>query len=83
MIDNEQVRNIIKLGKGVERLDLYLSLQMPDSDVKREYRRMKQFLVKSRLRYDESVINTADILLDDSPLNQANLKKLLRSLITE
>ena len=44
---------------------------------------MKQFLVKSRLRYDESVINTADILLDDSPLNQANLKKLLRSLITE
>ena len=83
MIDNEQVRNIIKLGKGVERLDLYLSLEMPDSDVKREYRRMKQFLVKSRLRYDESVINTADILLDDSPLNQANLKKLLRGLISE
>ena len=83
MIDNEQVRNIMKLGKGFERLDLYLSLGLADSDVIREYRRMKQFLAKSRLRYDESVINTADSMLDDSPLNRANLKNLLRSLITE
>ena len=42
MIDNEQIRNIIKLGKGLERLDLYLSLDLPDSDIIREYRRMKQ-----------------------------------------
>ena len=67
----------------MERLDLYLSLDLPDNDVCREYRRMKQFLAKSKLRYDESVINTVDSMLSDVPLNHRNLKKLLRNLITE
>ena len=83
MIDNEQIRNIIKLGKGLERLDLYLSLDLPDSDIIREYRRMKQFLAKSKLRYDEGVINTADSMTVEPPLNHKNLKNLLRNLITE
>ena len=83
MIDDEQIRNIIKLGKGLERLDLYLSLDLPDNDVCREYRRMKQFLAKSKLRYDESVINTVDNMMTDDPLNHPNLKKLLRNLINE
>ncbi len=83
MIDDEQIRNIIKLGKGLERLDLYLSLDLPDNDVRREYRRMKQFLAKSKLRYDESVINTVDNMMTDDPLNHPNLKKLLRNLINE
>ena len=83
MIDNEQIRNIIKLGKGLERLDLYLSLDLPDSDIIREYRRMKQFLAKSKLRYDESVINTVDSMISDSKLNHRNIKNLLRNLITE
>ena len=82
MIDDEQIRNIIKLGKGLERIDLYLSLDMPDNDVRREYRRMKQFLAKSKLRYDESVINTVDGMLSDT-LNRQNIKNLLRNLITE
>ena len=81
MIDNEQIRNIIKLGKGLERLDLYLSLDLPDSDIIREYRRM--FLAKSKLRYDESVINTVDNMISDSKLNHRNIKNLLRNLITE
>lgn len=83
MIDNEQIRNIIKLGKGLERLDLYLSLDLPDSDIIREYRRMKQFLAKSKLRYDEGVINTADSMTAEPPLDHKNLKNLLRNLITE
>ena len=83
MIDNEQIRNIIKLGKGIERLDLYLSLGLPDSNIIREYRRMKQFLAKSKLRYDDSVINTVDSMISESELNQPNVKNLLRNLIVE
>ena len=59
-----------------------MSLDMPDNDVRREYRRMKQFLAKSKLRYDESVINTVDGMLSDT-LNRQNIKNLLRNLITE
>ncbi len=81
IIDNEQVRNIIKLGKGLERLDLYLSLEQPENDIKKEYKRMKQFLAKSKMRYDESIIYTIDNMLSENELNYLNIKNLLRNLI--
>lgn len=39
-IENEQVRNLIKFGKRVERLDLYSRLEMPRSLMKREISRL-------------------------------------------
>ena len=81
IIDDEQIRNIIKLGKGVERLDLYLSLGSSDYEIRREYNRTKGFLKKSGLRYDESVLYTIDSMLDGSNFNYGNVKNLLRNLI--
>ena len=81
IIDDEQIRNIIKLGKGVERLDLYLSLGSSDYEIRREYSRTKGFLKKSGLRYDESVLYTIDSMLDGSDFNYGNVKNLLRNLI--
>ena len=83
MIDDEQIRNIIKLGKGIERLDLYLSLDNPVYEVKKTYKRMKGFLMKSKLRYDESIIYTIDSMMKDSEFNYSNVKNLLRNLIRE
>lgn len=83
MIDDEQIRNIIKLGKGLERLDLYLSLGIAAHEIRREYNRTKGFLKKSCLRYDESILYTIDSLLADSEFNYDNIKKLLRNLISE
>ena len=81
--DDEQTRNIIKLGKGVERLDLYLSLDRPAADIRREYGRMKQFLRKSHMRYDEGVLYTMDNMLSEDPFPYLNVRTLVRSLITE
>ena len=64
-------------------ISVHIKLDLPDSDIIREYRRMKQFLAKSKLRYDESVINTVDSMISDSKLNHGNIKNLLRNLITE
>ncbi|MCD8025606.1 MAG: alpha-E domain-containing protein [Clostridiales bacterium] len=83
MIDDIQTRNIIKLGKGVERVDLYLSLDKPLSEIKREYNRMKQFLEKSRMRYDESIINTFDAMINSSDFNYTNARNLMRNLTIE
>ncbi len=83
LIDDEQIRNIIKLGKGVERIDLYLSLDKQLSEIRREYNRMKQFLTKSQIRYDESVINTFDSMLDLSDFNYTTARSLMRNLLTE
>ncbi len=83
MIDDEQIRNIIKLGQGMERLDLYLSLDNSVDDIKRAYQRMKGFLKKSGLRYDESILYTIDNMLSESEFDHDNVKKLLRNLIMQ
>ena len=80
-IDDEQIRNIIKLGKGIERLDLYLSLEKPAHEVQMVYKRMKGFLSKAKLRYDESVIYTMDNMLSSPDFSYDNVKNLLRKLI--
>ncbi|MFR7820077.1 alpha-E domain-containing protein [Candidatus Pseudoruminococcus sp.] len=80
-IDDEQIRNIIKLGKGIERLDLYLSLEKPAHEVQMVYKRTKGFLSKAKLRYDESVIYTMDNMLSSPDFSYDNVKNLLRKLI--
>lgn len=82
LIDDEQTRNIIKLGKGIERLDLYLSLDRQAGDIRREYGRMKQFLRKSHMRYDESILYTMDDMLSAYDFPYPNVRSLLRNLIT-
>lgn len=82
LIDDEQTRNIIKLGKGIERLDLYLSLDRPAADIRREYGRMKQFLRKSLMHHDESVLYTIDNMLFEDDCSYSIVRSLLRNLIT-
>ena len=83
LIYDEQTRNIIKLGKGVERLDLYLSLDRPLADIRREYGRMKQFLRKSLMHHDESVLYTIDNMLFEDEVSYSIVRNLIRNLITE
>ena len=82
LIDDEQTRNIIKLGKGIERLDLYLSLDRPAADIRREYGRMQQFLRKSHMHHDESILYTIDNMLFEDGFSYGNVRSLLRNLIT-
>ena len=82
LIYDEQTRNIIKLGKGVERIDLYLRLGRPAADIRREYGRMKQFLRKSHIHYDESILYTMDNMLSEYGFSYLNVSNLLRNLIT-
>lgn len=81
-IDDEPTRNILKLGMGVERLDLYLSIGKSTHDILREYRKLKQYLAKSHMKYDANVLYTIDSMLDDYEFDARNVKNLLRNLIT-
>lgn len=82
LIHDEQTRNIIKLGKGVERIDLYLNVGRPTADIRREYSRMKQYLRKSHMRHDDSVLYTIDNMLLEYDFPYDNVRNLIRSLIT-
>lgn len=53
-IDSERIRNIIKAGKRIERVDLYARLGVPRGELVREVKRMVPRIVRSGLNYDAS-----------------------------
>ena len=57
-IDSEQIRNIIKAGKRIERVDLYARLGVGREELIREVYRMIPRVEKSGRAYDIECINT-------------------------
>lgn len=54
IIPDENVRNIIKVGKRVERLDLYARLRLPQKDILREVRRLSVRISRTNLQYAQA-----------------------------
>lgn len=52
-IDEENIRNIIKAGKRIERIDMYARLGVGKNELTREIHRMIPRVEKSGLEYDE------------------------------
>ena len=52
-IDSEQVRDIIKVGKRIERIDLYARLGVERKELDREISRLRPRIKKSGMEYDE------------------------------
>ena len=56
-IDSEQVRNIIKAGKRVERIDLFARLGVGQTELIREVDRMVPRVERSGMKYNAEKIN--------------------------
>ena len=52
MVESENVRNIIKTGKRIERLDLFGRLEVDRNSILRETKRLCERIAKTNLRYD-------------------------------
>lgn len=64
-IDDEDIRNIIKVGKRVERLDLYARLKMGSAKIEREINRLISRLAKSPLSYNhEKLEELMDLMVE-------------------
>ena len=50
-IESENVRNIIKVGKRIERIDLYARLSQPREALRREIRRLSARIPRTNLHY--------------------------------
>lgn len=53
-IDEEDSRNMIKCGKQIERLDLYLRLGFEQFDLEKEYQKLKSRMNKIQWDYNQS-----------------------------
>ena len=68
-IDSEQVRNMIKAGKRIERIDMYARLKVSREELIREVCRMIPRVERSGLRYDKSRLNQMKSLVENPDLD--------------
>ncbi len=68
-IDSEQIRNIIKAGKRIERIDLFARLKIDKSSLEREIHRMIPRVLRSGLKINESALSKVSTLINDSSLD--------------
>ena len=81
-IESEQVRNIIKAGKRIERIDLYARLEVPREDLDREIHRMIPRVLRSGMKFDEVALGRLSALVGEDPVNYQELLKSIESVIT-
>ena len=68
-IDSKNIRNIIKAGKRIERIDLYARLEVDKKRLEREVQRMIPRVLRSGMKYDEVSLSKISSLINDTNLD--------------
>ena len=68
-IDSENIRNIIKSGKRIERIDMYARLGAPRKELAREIHRMIPRVRNSGLDYDGAKLEHIDDMINEDVIN--------------
>lgn len=69
LIADENVRNILKVGKRVERIDLYARTHETRVNLLREVRRLDARIKRTNLKYNEGVILNLYKLLEEETID--------------
>lgn len=69
IIEDENIRNLIKCGKRIERLDLYSRLHKDQKSMLREIHRLKVRLTRTSIAYDPDTVQEVEALIEKSPIN--------------
>ena len=80
-IDDENTRNIIKVGKRVERLDLYTRLHMSRVDINREIQRLAGRIDRCSLRYRTQSITELQEAIQAETLDYPAILKSVESIL--
>ena len=80
-IDIEQIRNIIKAGKRIERIDLYSRLELDKGRIEREIHRMIPRVLRSGMKYNESSISRIRMLVNESCLDYEGILSSVEAII--
>ena len=80
-IDSEQVRNIIKAGKRIERIDLYARLGADKKELQREVHRMVPRVEKSGMKYDKEKFESIKRLVEEPDLDYYKIVNEVETMI--
>ena len=64
-LDQEDCRNILKCGKYVERLDLFIRLDYHREDLEKEFRKLTNRLSRTNLNYNEENLKRLEQIIMD------------------
>ena len=74
---DESIRNTVKCGKRVERLDIYLRLEKPKEELNREVRRLMQRIDSTNVKYNRAALMYTAAMIEETPIDyEAVLKKV-------
>jgi uncharacterized alpha-E superfamily protein len=80
-IDDENTRNIIKIGKRVERIDLYARLRRDRAVIRREIRRLSWRIRRTELIYSEAGLQRLQELADAPELDYLAIIRTVDALV--
>lgn len=80
-IDSEQVRNMIKAGKRIERIDIYARLGVSQKELIREVHRMLPRVQRSGLNYDRERLEQMKPLVESSDLDYYKIVSTVETII--
>lgn len=80
-IDSEHVRNMIKTGKRIERIDLYARLEMSRTELLREIHRLAPRIEKSGIPYDKEKINTLEMLAQAPEIDYDRIVNVVEAIL--
>lgn len=80
-IDSEQVRNMIKAGKRIERIDLYARLKVSGKELIREVCRMIPRVERSGLAYDKVRLGQMKSLVESPDLDYYKIVSYVEAIV--
>ncbi len=82
-IDSEQVRNMIKAGKRIERIDMYARLRVSQKELVREVHRMIPRVERSGLSYDRARMELLKSLVESADLDYYGIVSNVEAMIRQ
>lgn len=80
-IDSKENLNIIKIGKRIERIDLYARLGVSKDELRREVHRMVPRVMKSGISYDEGKLELIYQLVEAPELDYGRIAAIVENII--
>lgn len=81
-IDDEHVRSMIKLGKRVERLDLYARMHMDKTELLREAGKLNRRIDRTGLTYSRKCLAHINYLVQEDEIDYKELVKEVEELMS-
>ena len=80
-IDDEHVRSIIKLGKRVERIDIYARMHQDINEMRREIAKLNRRIDRAGLNFSRKRLAHINYLIEEDELNYSELVQEIEALL--